>query len=382
MKRKDLKNKIKAAFIEETPSHISPIRSRCHNVIPVENEVKGKNNPIYRRIGFSLAAVMVFIFGFLIGNYEPVNNVEVLAKEASIYLDVNPSIEIQVDKHNRVYECVAGNEDGEIILDKIHLKKVDINTALYAIVGSMYTNGYLNAESNSILVSVQNYNNNQILLEDISNQIDSIFENNDDMECSIIAQKVEENEELKAKAEQYGISIGKMKLIEKILESSTLYTEENIEELANMSIHELNLIYRSLDDKKENKDEKEEIVSGKPGGFIEKEKALEYVINHLEITQEDIEWYDIIALYQKGDNHERKMIYLVHIKLINEEIPQKYIVDCFNGEIMTEDVIEEWEDNIHDWEDKEFEDNFKPDDDHKPGDGEKPGGEDKKPDHK
>ena len=100
MKRKDLKNKIKAAFIEETPSHISPIRSRCHNVIPVENEVKGKNTPIYRRIGFSLAAVMVFIFGFLIGNYEPVNNVEVLAKEASIYLDVNPSVEIQVDKHN------------------------------------------------------------------------------------------------------------------------------------------------------------------------------------------------------------------------------------------------------------------------------------------
>lgn len=378
MKKKELKNKIRSVFIEETPSQFPSILNRCQNVNQVEGEVMKRKSPLLRRIGFSFAAAFIFIFGFFAGNYEPSNNEEVLAKEASIYLDVNPSIEIQVDKHNRVYECVANNEDGEKILEKLKIKKVDINTALYAVVGSMYTNGYLSAESNSILVSVQNYSNdNQIILNDISNQIESIFENNNDMDCSIIAQKVEDDEELKTKAEQYSISIGKMKLIEKILNSSNVYTEENIEELANMSIHELNLIYQSIDDKN---DEREEIVSGKPGGFIDQEKALEYVINHLEITVDDIEWFDIVALYHHDEKFERKMIYLVNIKLINDEEPQKFIVDCFNGEIMSEDVIEEWEDNIHDFLDKD--DDKKPDDLSKPGDDHKPGGNEERPDHK
>ena len=47
---------------------------------------------------------------------------------------------------------------------------------------------------------------------------------------------------------------------------------------------------------------------------------------------------------------------------------------------MSEDVIEEWEDNIHDFLDKD--DDKKPDDLSKPGDDHKPGGNEERPDHK
>ena len=46
--------------------------------------------------------------------------------------------------------------------------------------------------------------------------IQNIFKNNSEMECSIIGQELNHDESLKQKANEYGISIGKLKLIEKI----------------------------------------------------------------------------------------------------------------------------------------------------------------------
>ena len=346
--KKKLKNDIYNSFINETPDRLSSIKNECKNIrqkeIVLEKERKS-GFVTFKRLAFTMIAIFTFTLGYFVGNNKTPVNVD--ASEATIYLDVNPSIEIEIGKHHIVKECKAGNEDGEKILENIQLKGVEINTALYAIVGSMYTNGYLNEETNSILVSVDNLNeNNEILLDEISVQINNVFKENEDMNCSIIAQKVEK-EELKELAEQYGVSIGKIKLIQKIIEKGDIYTEENIEELTQMSIHELNLIYQSI--MKPNEDENDDVVTGKPEGFIEKDNALEYVKSYLEITDEDIEWSEIFALYHHNDKHEREMVYIVTLKLIDSESFEKYIVNCSTGEIMPDETVDEWKDKFEDF---------------------------------
>lgn len=347
MKRKDLHSLIQSSFNEETPNLLDNIHNKCLNETQMEKNVIYENTPIkkgsslFKKLSFCTASIIIFILGLLIGNFNP-NTTTVMATDTSIYLDVNPSIEIQVDNKNCVFECIAENDDGSKILENIDLKGVKIETALYAIVGSMYTNGYLNQDTNSILVSLKS-KNNEILLNDIASQIDNVFKENDNMDCSIIAQNIQTNKDLEKLADEYNISIGKMHLIMKIINSSDMYLEDDIAELSTMSIQELNLIYASIfNSTHENCDD--DIISGKPNGFVDTNDALTIVLDSLELSIENLYWYEVIALYHHDDLEDRKMIYMVSFILKGENIKYKYIVDCKNGEILPDDTINDWED--------------------------------------
>lgn len=295
---------------------------------------------IFKKLAFCVFACMLFVGGLLVGNIEPKNVTP--TKEASIYLDVNPSIEIQIDENDNVINCIAGNADGSKILENITLEGVEVDTALYAIVGSMYTNGYLNTNTNSILVSVDSNNeNDDILLNNISQQIDNVFKQNEEMNCSIIAQKINYNADLHDNAKQYNISVGKMQLIDKIILKSDLYTDENIRELSKMSIHELDLVYNSIEDEAETGD----VVSGKVEGYITVDAAIENVLKYASINIAEVESSNVAVLYH-NDNGERKMIYLVTLVIKGQKDKQKYIVDCSNGEIIIGDTIHEWKDKL------------------------------------
>ena len=76
--------------------------------------------------------------------------------DSFIDLDINPSIEITTNRQNRVLSARALNADAEAVLSGMDLKNVHIDTAVNAILGSMLKNGYLTADRNTILLSVQN----------------------------------------------------------------------------------------------------------------------------------------------------------------------------------------------------------------------------------
>ena len=347
--KKQIKQKVNDALNTEVPELLSRIKNECETIVQVEpplletnGTIKGIfSNLFFRRFAFGLAACALFFSGILIGNIEP--SPQIVIKETSIYLDVNPSIEIQVDENNYVIECIPGNLDGMKILENISLNGVEVDTALYAIVGAMYTNGYLNNETNSILVSVDSINETDSnFLNEISEQIANVFKDNEEMKCSIIAQKVNPDSELKGMAERHSVSIGKMHLIEKIIEKSELYTNDNIVELVEMSIHELDLIYQTIN----GETREDEIISGKPGGFIMHNEALNYVLEYLKISSEDVKWHDVVVLYHHDESNERKMVYLVTVILVGKEERCRYIVDCSNGKILSEETVDEWEDII------------------------------------
>jgi len=346
MRSKEVKQLVNEAFQNETPNLLFSIKNKCQCLPQVENEKvinkKKKDinlNILFKRFALCSLVIVMFLVGFLVGNIDkgPVVN----AKEASIYLDVNPSVEIQIDDNSFVLECIAINKDGEKILNDISLKGVNLNTALYAIVGSMYANRYLNVDTNSILVSVDSKNENNLLV-DITNQINNFFKENEEMNCSIIAQNIVKNEELENKALQYQSSIGKMNLIEKIVKNSDYFTEDNLEELVEMNIHELDLLYQG----NSNSHQENEHISGTPSGYIENDEEYDYIIEVLDIDDENVKDYDIATLYHYEGKDSHKMIYVVSLTFKDQEITQNYIIDCKNGELLSEDVIDKWKDKL------------------------------------
>ena len=74
---------------------------------------------------------------------------------AMVYLDVNPSLVLDVNYRNRVTEARACNPDAEQVLKDLDLRGADLHVALYAILGSMVQRGYLTQTQDTVLVSVQ-----------------------------------------------------------------------------------------------------------------------------------------------------------------------------------------------------------------------------------
>ena len=70
-------------------------------------------------------------------------------------LDANPSIELTVNKLGRILSARACNPDAQFVLDGLELRNQSLQTAADAIVAAMQTDGYLSADTNSVLVTVE-----------------------------------------------------------------------------------------------------------------------------------------------------------------------------------------------------------------------------------
>ena len=68
-----------------------------------------------------------------------------------ISLDVNPGVELTVNRQEKVLSAAPTNEDAVDILDGMELKGTPLDVAMNAIVGSLVKNGYVDELANSIL---------------------------------------------------------------------------------------------------------------------------------------------------------------------------------------------------------------------------------------
>ena len=342
MSKRDIKDRIRSAYAEETPEIRERIQESCKRevqALQLTEEKKKKaffeGGVTFKRVLACAMCLLLFISGFSVGFFLPETEDAVTPQaDTFVYLDVNPSIELRMDKDNRIVECNPLNEDAMIVLADLDLSGVEMNTALTAIIGSMYVNGYLTTESNSILVSVDSADNSrtQGLLSDITNRINRIFDSSE-MECSIIAQSLSVNDDLKQKAETNGVSVGKMYLVEKMVTGMTAFEDEDEDELSDMSIGELGLIYSNHSDRKEHHDFDDDIVSGKVNGYVERADALSVLIKELGISEDDIDEYEIKAEFIRGE--ERQMIYTVILELKGDENEYRYTVDCRSGKVLS-----------------------------------------------
>ena len=267
---------------------------------------------------------MIFVVGGLVGfNFYQDSRVV-----STIEFDVNPSIELKLDKDREVLDVLALNKDGEKILKNMDLEHVGLEVAVNAIIGSMLKNGYLDEIKNSILVSVKNDDKNEAsrLQEELSDSISKILKANS-IEGAILTQEYSSDKKLEDKARDNELSEGKVSLINKILEKELkdykgdLYT---FDDLSKLSINDLNLLLNSknvlIDSVSSNGE-----VSEK--GYISKDKVKEIVLEHAKLSKNDVKYIEI-----ELDSERGKLVYEVEFDTKSYEY--EYEIDAKSGEVV------------------------------------------------
>ena len=152
MRDQDLEQRLRTAAEHAAPDPLDRILSSCGTqkgtVIPMNTNPKKKS----RWAPLTAAAVLAFILcgGLGIRGWQTANTVA-----SVVSLDVNPSIQIQVNSKEKVLSADALNQDAQVILADMELKGTQLNVAVNAIVGSLLQNGYLDSISSAILISVE-----------------------------------------------------------------------------------------------------------------------------------------------------------------------------------------------------------------------------------
>ncbi|MBE6989156.1 MAG: hypothetical protein E7426_00195 [Ruminococcaceae bacterium] len=139
---------------------------------------------------------------------------------ATVYLDVNPGVQLQIDRQERVLRAAAENADGQLILEGMDLRRADLNTALNAILGSMVRHGYLTRGRSVVLLSVDSRDPQraQSLSTRLSRELDGCLTSLVGS-GAVLGQTIHDDDALEDLAEAYGISPGKAALLQKLVDA-------------------------------------------------------------------------------------------------------------------------------------------------------------------
>lgn len=239
----ELEHRLRTALDHAAPNDLEGVLSRCETgkgtVIDMTNAVETKKK---KRRWAPLAAAACLALVLVGGGggyyYYTANN----AVASLVSLDVNPSIQLEVNKNEKVLSATPMNDDGAEILADMDLKGTPADVAMYAIIGSLLQHGYVDELANSILITVEDDDQarGEKLQQELTAQADAALENAQ-VSGAVLAQTLQHTEELSQKAQEYGISTGKAALIMAIVEGSN--NTKTFEELVGLSINELNLLY-------------------------------------------------------------------------------------------------------------------------------------------
>lgn len=313
---KSIETKLRSAVSHAVPDALDDILSACdHEKGKVIYMEKKRTSPL--RSFAAIAAVLVLVIAgiFAIKNLGG-SSADTLA--AVVSLDVNPSIELNVDKDENVLSAKGLNADGKTVLGDMQLKGSKLDVAVNAIIGSMLQNGYLDDMANSILLSVSGvdgYNAETLrskLASDVNKQL---------KDCAVLSQDVSgaDSETVKL-AEKYDISVGKAALIRQIVSADARHS---FEELALLSINELNLL---ADGKSLGTIDSTGKASSK--AYIGRDAALEAALKHASLSKNDVRNIDIELDYEYGS-----MVYEVEFE-VGTTTEYEYDINAATGEIV------------------------------------------------
>ena len=191
---------------------------------------------IRRRVVTALVAACFCMIALAGGTYTFQNG----KVDSVIGIDVNPSVELSINRKNRVLEAKALNDDAKNILGDMNLKGVDLNIAVNAVVGSMVTHGYLNELDNAILVTVSNDSIKKAtnLRTAVVNDIHETLEEKK-LKAVVYDQQVIEEDEVKRLSDDYQISYGKAYFLNELISQNSSLSMEDMEELAPLTLEEI-----------------------------------------------------------------------------------------------------------------------------------------------
>ena len=240
MTDKELLEQLRTEVVAETPDCWSAILARVQapaqqpeeeKVVPMPE--RGRRRGAWKRW---VAAVAVFFLAVLGGGLYATQVPSGVAT-----LDANPSIELTVNKLGRVLSARACNPDAQFVLDDLELRNQSLQAAADAIVANMQADGYVSADANSILVTVEAGKGDARLRDRLAAAVENA-QTDCDMEPAVLAQVLEDDPGLEAYASAMGVSAGKAMLIRQI---SAQVQELTGSELVGLPINDLNILAAS-----------------------------------------------------------------------------------------------------------------------------------------
>ena len=305
-----IKKKIKGAFnsIVLPDFDMNNLEKRKGMVLVKEERKKSKKG-LWTTLSACVAVCVCLFIG--LGYFN--NNMKVAS---TIGIDVNPSITVTVNKKEKVLDVTANNDDAKIILEGMDLAGSDINVAINALIGSMVKNGYIDELANSILISVDNPNSaeSEALRQKIVDELNAFINSGNNI--SVVSQSITSSSDKESLANSYGISVGKLELIEKLIAKNNLYTYE---ELKDLSINELNLLLGSATENVTTSG------SASDKSYIGKDKALEIALSDAGVSS--VTWSEVEMDYDDGF-----MTYEVEFTYNNREYD--YEINATTGDIL------------------------------------------------
>lgn len=323
MKHREMEEKIRRAYAHAAPDVLKDVLADCQEskgTVILMTE-KTKTSPWVKRVA-AAAAALVLLAGGLTGYLVYHNN---HAVASTVSLDVNPSVEIQVNGKEKVLAVNALNEDGRTVIGDMDFTGSSLDVTVNALIGSMLREGYLSELANSILVSVDSGNaaEGAALQQKLSAEIQTLLETNA-FSGAVLSQTVSDDKELRSLADTYGVTTGKAQLIQQIIAQNPLYT---FEELVPLSINELNLLRSGADSAGNTDSAISSVGQASDKAYIGEAKAQELALSHAGVTDSQISRLKIEMDVENG-----QMVYEVDFKAGGYEY--EYEIGAVDGKIV------------------------------------------------
>ena len=236
MTSETLEQRLASAVEKTAPNDVNGVLSRCEErkgtVIPMTAKKTTKRK--WTTLVAACLAVMLLGGGGLF--YQQAN-----AVASVVSLDVNPSIELKVNRSEKVLVCTPLNEDAKAILADMgngaDLKGAKLDVAVNAIVGSLVRNGYLNSISSAIMISVEDKDTARAekLQRELTSTVDGVLQTSESR-ASVLTQTLTQDAGLAQQARENSISTGKAALVNRVL---ALNATLKFDALAKLSVEEL-----------------------------------------------------------------------------------------------------------------------------------------------
>ena len=236
MTNEKMEQRLAAALEKTAPDDMSGVLSRCEarkgTVIPMTT--KKMTNRKWTTLVAACLAVMLLCGGGVF--YQQAH-----AVASVVSLDVNPSIELKVNRSEKVLVCTPLNDDAKAILADMSngadLKGAKLDVAVNAIVGSLVRNGYLDSISSAIMISVEDKDaaRAEKLQRELTSAVDGVLQTSE-AKAAVLTQTLTQDAAREQQARENNISTGKAALVNRVL---AINPSLKFDALAKLSVEEL-----------------------------------------------------------------------------------------------------------------------------------------------
>lgn len=225
-------------------------------------------------------------------------------------IDINPSVQLAVNRLDRVVEVVSLNRDAELLVSDLNLLNKPVEKALEVIVDNSIEIGYIDEFSDDNMVVVSALEKDDEATEVLEEKIQKIVTDHlDEKKVPAIVLMEQDNEERRDLADSYGVSYGSLLIAQKTVAlNPELSLDEIINDPVNVNAKRMSDAHKEI--KRARSAEKEELSKAKEMLKKQNQEKQEARIKQMmqeadqareEITEKNMEQYKTQIIENKKE---------------------------------------------------------------------------------